>query len=429
MPKSDYKNMWVSVEHDGTSAAPVGLELCCELRRLCDRTGDRLYAVLIGPLPEAEIQKIADCGVDGILTVRGTGYDFPNIDAWTNAFTVLCRRYRPSAVFVGGTVFGRDFAPRFAIRLNTGCTSDAMQLDWDPETTDIQFIEPAVGGKIMAVITVPELRPQIGTVRPGTFRYAPTGKRPALERIDELIDFDPAAIRVRPLRFAPDENDPEKKVTVSFPKPESIREIVLYDNPDETANVLNAEIRFDDGSCFETGPLEPFGAASRFSVETDAVTSFSVKLTKTEGEHAGLTEVEAFHEARTRCPTFLKLMDLKEDFAYDYIVGVSGKASFLLYSDGEIPELTPENYEVCSEESAGCSAVIRNGILRVFCPRGGSAEISITCRENGLTDRIIVQNPPILKRAAILLSQRMELIELEDHELLHIFRFVGRPAA
>ena len=58
----DYKNMWVSVEHDGTSAAPVGLELCCELRRLCDRTGDRLYAVLIGPLPEAEIQKIADCG-------------------------------------------------------------------------------------------------------------------------------------------------------------------------------------------------------------------------------------------------------------------------------------------------------------------------------------------------------------------------------
>lgn len=229
--------------------------------------------------------------------------------------------------------------------------------------------------------------------------------------------------------WTPDENDSEKKVTVSFPDPESIREIVLYDNPDETANVLNAEIRFDDGSCFKTGPLEPFGAASRFPVEIDAVTSFSVKLTETEGEHAGLTEVEAFREARVHCPTFLKLMDLKEDFAYDYIAGVSGKASFLLYSDGEIPELTPENYEICIEECAGCTAVIRDGKLRVFCPCGESAEISITCRENGLTDRIIVQNPPILKRAAILLSQRMELIELEDYELLHIFRFVRRPAA
>jgi len=209
MLKSDYKNMWVYIEHDGRTAEPVGLELCCELRRLCDLTGDRLYAVIVGSLPAAEEQKIIDCGIDGIIRVSGTGYDFLNTDAYANAFTVLSRKYNPSAIFVGGTIFGRDFAPRFTVQLNTGCTSDAMQLDWDPETGDIQFIEPAVGGKIMAVITVPELRPQVGTIRPGTFKYAPTGARPALERIDETINFDPAAIRVRPLAFEPDENDPE----------------------------------------------------------------------------------------------------------------------------------------------------------------------------------------------------------------------------
>ena len=32
MQKSDYRNMWVYIEHDGETAAPVGLELCCELR-------------------------------------------------------------------------------------------------------------------------------------------------------------------------------------------------------------------------------------------------------------------------------------------------------------------------------------------------------------------------------------------------------------
>ena len=36
MQKSDYRNMWVYIEHDGVTAAPVGLELCCELRKLCD---------------------------------------------------------------------------------------------------------------------------------------------------------------------------------------------------------------------------------------------------------------------------------------------------------------------------------------------------------------------------------------------------------
>ncbi len=209
MKKSDYRNMWVYIEHDGRSAAPVGLELCCELRRLCDKTGDKLLAVIIGTLPAEELEKVEACGIDGVIRVSGTGYECFNTDAWANAFTVLSRKYRPSAVFVGGTTDGRDFAPRFAVQLETGCTSDAMQLDWDPATGDVQFIEPAVGGKIMAVITVPTLRPQIGTIRPGTFRYAPTGKKAGIERIEETIDFDPAKIRCRRLGFVPDEDDPE----------------------------------------------------------------------------------------------------------------------------------------------------------------------------------------------------------------------------
>ncbi|MCR5663802.1 MAG: electron transfer flavoprotein subunit alpha/FixB family protein [Oscillospiraceae bacterium] len=209
MQKSEYKNMWVYVEHDGKTVAPVSLELCCELRRLCDRTGDRLYAVHLGPLPEEQLQKLKDCAIDGIIEVGGTGYEYFNTDAWANAFTVLSRKYRPSAIFVGGTINGRDFAPRFAVQLDTGCTSDAMELEYDPETGDIQFIEPAVGGKIMAVITVPVLRPQVGTIRPGTFKYAPTGAKAQIERIFERIDFDPGAIRCRHLDFIPDESDPE----------------------------------------------------------------------------------------------------------------------------------------------------------------------------------------------------------------------------
>ena len=209
MQKSDYKNMWAYIEHDGKTAAPVGLELCCELRRLCDRTGDKLYAVILGALPGSELERVRDCGVDGAILVSGAGYDFFNTDAWANAFTVLSRKYKPSAIFVGGTVDGRDFAPRFAVQLDTGCTSDAMELDWDPATGDIQFIEPAVGGKIMAVITVPVLRPQVGTIRPGTFKYAPTGKKAEIEVIREEIDFEPAAIRCRHIDFIPDEADPE----------------------------------------------------------------------------------------------------------------------------------------------------------------------------------------------------------------------------
>ena len=204
--KTEYRDMWVFIQHDGAHIEPVSLELMCETRKLCDAAGEKLAAVLTGTLPESEFEKILDCGADKIIRVSGTGYEYLNVDAYANLFTVLCRKYEPSAVMVGGTTFGRDFAPRFACRLPTGCTSDATQLVYDPKTGNIEFIEPAVGGKMMAVITVPVMRPQVGTIRPGTFRYAPAGRRTA-EIIDETVDFPVEKIRTKILGFKAEESD------------------------------------------------------------------------------------------------------------------------------------------------------------------------------------------------------------------------------
>lgn len=214
MTKTDYKDMLVYIEHDGTKAADVGLELCCEIRKLCDVSGDKLMAVIIGKLPESEIKKVKQCGVDGIIAVNADKEMEYNTEVYTDIFTKLTEKYAPSAVFVGGTTNGRDFAPRYAVRVNTGCTSDAVELEIDKETGDIRFIEPAVGGKIMAVITIPKLRPQIGTVRPGTFKYAPTGSKKA-KLINETIETPAESIVSRLVSFTPDENDPAMNIADS----------------------------------------------------------------------------------------------------------------------------------------------------------------------------------------------------------------------
>lgn len=209
MDKREYKNMWVHIEHNGGIVHPVSLELCCEARKLCDQSGDDLIAVVAGELPESELEKVRECGVDGFILVSGSGYERYNTEAYTNLYTVLCEKYRPSAVLVGGTVNGRDFAPRFAVRLDTGCTSDATELIYDRASGDIEFVEPAAGGKIMAVITIPVLRPQIGTLRPGTFKYAPMGRKEKIEVTHEEISFDPALIRTELLSYEEDSFDPE----------------------------------------------------------------------------------------------------------------------------------------------------------------------------------------------------------------------------
>ena len=52
----------------------------------------------------------------------------------------------------------------------------------------------------MAVITVPEARPQVGTIRPGTFKLSPAGERPcALEEL--RVDFPVSEIRTEILGF------------------------------------------------------------------------------------------------------------------------------------------------------------------------------------------------------------------------------------
>ena len=209
MGKSEYRDMWVYLEVNGGKLNPVSLELCCEARRLCDESGERLIGVAAGAVPESELAKVKECGVDGLLLVSGAGYERYSTEAYTRLFTELCRKYRPSAVFVGATANGRDFAPRFAARLETGCTSDATELIYNPESRDIEFVEPAAGGKIMAVITIPELRPQVGTIRPGTFKHAPTGRREVVEVINETLPCPAEEIRTRLLDYRADERDAE----------------------------------------------------------------------------------------------------------------------------------------------------------------------------------------------------------------------------
>lgn len=209
MDKHEYKNMWVHIEHSGGRVSACAFELCCEIRKLCDQSGDKLIAVIAGQIPGGELDKLRDCGIDGAIVVSGTGYERYSTEAFSNLYTQLCRKYKPSAVFIGATANGRDFAPHFAACLETGCTSDATELIYNPDTGDIEFVEPAAGGKIMAVITIPVIRPQVGTIRPGTFKASPTGKRACFELIEEYIDFDPAGIRTKLLGYRANEFDPE----------------------------------------------------------------------------------------------------------------------------------------------------------------------------------------------------------------------------
>ena len=194
------KDLWVFVEtkEDG-SARNVGIELLTPGKELAAAQGGKLVAVVIGDNVQAAVDEANAHGADQIIVIEGPEYKVFSTDAYANALYQAVEKYGPTALLIGATVNGRDFAPRVSARLKTGLTADCTSLSLDEETGCIAWTRPAFGGNLMAMILCKEARPQMGTVRPGVFKKSEAGEGHA-EIIKEDIHVAAADIRTELVR-------------------------------------------------------------------------------------------------------------------------------------------------------------------------------------------------------------------------------------
>ena len=126
------KDLWVFIEteEDG-SPKKVGLELLNPGRRLADKQGGKLVAVVIGDNIAASVEAAGSHGADQVIAVEGPEYKSYSTDAYANALCHMVEKYGPSTLMIGATPNGRDMGPRVSCRLNTGLTADCTALDID----------------------------------------------------------------------------------------------------------------------------------------------------------------------------------------------------------------------------------------------------------------------------------------------------------
>ena len=220
--------------------------------------------------------------------------------------------------------------------------------------------------------------------------------------------------------WIPEPGDHEKVVTVTFPEKTDISTIVLCDNPSREHNILNARIVFADGHSVETGPLHIGGAATEIAVNAESVESFRIVLEKTEGELAGLGEIEAYEKPSQGDLRVVKLMDTQGNFVYDYAIGKGSIAGFSVYTCGDVPE----NYSVSCDNPA-IRAELENGKIVVDCPEGEQGTIHLTSDGTDLGDSIYVRNPGAIWELQTKLGQRIEKFAVFQFRDTILFR-VGR---
>ncbi len=185
--------------------------------------------------------------------------------------------------------------------------------------------------------------------------------------------------------WVPESGDATREAEFTFPAAD-VTEVRLYDAPSPEDNVLAAELVFPSGNRYAVGEIDPAGTV--VPVDEPNCEGFTVRLLETEGECAGLAEVEAYSGAHDELPGLLKLTDADGNFLYDYRLPrdetEAGLSLYAIGASGDIADYTVR----C--EGEGCMAAVTDGALSVTCPRGKSCTVTVTDETGTLSDSVYV---------------------------------------
>lgn len=176
---TDNNNLVVYCEFDEGKIADVSQELLTKGRKLADRLGVKLEALVLGDRLDGVEDQIFPYGADVVYKVEDPRL-FPYTSNPHAAVLInLFKEIKPQICLMGATCIGRDLGPRVSSCLHSGLTADCTALEigdhTDPKTgkeyTDLLYqIRPAFGGNIVATIVNPDHRPQMATVREGVMK-------------------------------------------------------------------------------------------------------------------------------------------------------------------------------------------------------------------------------------------------------------------
>ena len=172
MMKSRKKSIWVFGDYRNYYQNRVTLQLIARAVALAKTINAEVCALIFGYKIDEWIMEYTAHGADRILAIDDPALKSYSTERYLAIIETLTKQRDPDIILIGATDFGREFAPRLAKRLKTGLSADCVGLDITEEGLLLQ-IAPSFGGNMLAEIVTERHRPQMATVRPGTFKEIP----------------------------------------------------------------------------------------------------------------------------------------------------------------------------------------------------------------------------------------------------------------
>lgn len=205
---------------------------------------------------------------------------------------------------------------------------------------------------------------------------------------------------------------------VMLGEPTTANCLYLYDHPSQTENILEGYLTFDDGSKIEFGELRKDGSATVIPFPEKQIRWLEIVPTKTEGDRAGLSEIELFWDEETASKeTYLMAVDSDDNFVYDHIIPDGSSASLKLYRFPHAQQITEEDVTISFESDKTDNSYRWDGdALVVNCAKGSSCTVTVSADGNSTT--FTVSNPTALSRGYLKTLRFIEKLTVDIRYLL-----------
>lgn len=197
MTKNKKKSIWVFGDYRNYYQNRVTLQLIARAVDLAKIINAEVCALIFGYEIDEWIMEYTAHGADRILAIDDPALRSYSTERYLAIIEKLVKQRDPDVILIGATDFGREFAPRLAKRLQTGLSADCVGLGISEDGLLIQTA-PSFGGNMLAEIVTERHRPQMATVRPGTFKEIPhdNSRKAMVERLPLMKGLPKPRVRL-----------------------------------------------------------------------------------------------------------------------------------------------------------------------------------------------------------------------------------------
>jgi electron transfer flavoprotein alpha subunit len=179
--------IWVYAEHKDEKIKKVTFEILSEAKKMAEKKGEPLCAVLIGSAVEGMAATVGSYGAQKVYCVEAASLGTYTTGGFAKALCDLVQQEKPSIILFGASANGKDLSARVAGRLGVGLATDCTAIGLD-DAGKLQVRRPMFAGKVYADVVFSDASPQMASVRPNVL----TASEPDAARKPEVVKVNAA---------------------------------------------------------------------------------------------------------------------------------------------------------------------------------------------------------------------------------------------